>query len=379
VEIKHDPGYQHAFQIINTLRQLSKEEAGSGFTNLGQKGDELEIQAAERQQRAGFQVSARMDDVYDALDELGAEVARRFALAATDKGRLGYREINRFRTKMEALDVPYKEYAKQDEFGDFERLTIKTTRAAGDGSEVGKLATNQRLMSWLGLFAPEGQELIKRRVVSDETRDPDFARDVVPFEPKPNPDQQARARMENESCRSRGITGFVPERAPDDLDQVHIVEHHGDLQAQIAQGRVQEYFDQVQAAGFQSLATHQMVHIRHMQQTGVNPEQANDFFQELQAMTREAEALKKQGEAKAEQQQVDPVKQMELQMKQQELAMRDREFQAIEQDRAHRRAIDERTLALQEATKVQDSATKAAALTTKIDQPAKPAQATNNE
>ena len=363
VEMKYDPGYQHAMGIMQLLQQTSKEDAGAGFSNAGSQGDELEIQAAERQQRSGFQVSARMDDVYEGLDDLGAEVFRRFCNLNLSKSRMGYREIKAFQDDMEEREIDFKKYGKSDRFGELKNCVVKTSRAAGDGSEVSKMRTNAKLMSWLGLFPPEGQELVKRRVVADETRDTDFAESVVPFEPQPDPDQLARARQENISSLQRGIVGFVAQRNKDDLDPVHTGEHKEGLDAAVATGRAQGYFTQPEAKGFESLATHQMIHIRNMQQTGVNPEAANELMQALQGQTREADALAKQGEQREQQ---DELSAMDRHKIENDLANRQMDQQkqsSIEQDRANKDSQEERKIALAEVTKTQDSATKAAAVT----------------
>lgn len=356
VEIKHDPGYQHAFNIINILRQLSKEDSGAGFTNLGQEGDELEIQAAERQQKAGFQVAARMDDVYESLDILGHEIVRRFLKADSSKGRTGFREIGEFRRIMEEKEIPLGLYSHVTETGELQNLEIKTSRAAGDGSETGKRVANQSMLSAIGLFAPEAQEMIKRRAVRDWTRDPDFAKELVPFKPKVDPDQVARARNENTAALSRGITGFIPEIAEDDLDLIHAPEHQNALDAHVMAGRVKGFFDQAEGAGFQSLATHQMTHIRRMQSADVNAEQANQLFGELQKQTREAEALIQQGQQKVENEKIDPIEVKKSQQKDRELDQRDREQDSLERDRAHRARMDE----VDSATKQVEVTTKAA-------------------
>ena len=374
VEVKHDPAYQHAFTVINTLRQLSKEDAGSGVTNQGDKTDELEIQAAERQQNAGFQVSARMNDVYEALDDLGNEIARRFLVQPITPERTGYREINAFRQEMNRRNIPIKKYGEIGEDGRFKYLQVKTNRAAGDGSESSKRSANQALMGWLGLFPPEAQEAIKRRVVMDLTRDPDFARSVVPFERKPDPDQVARARGENTAALTRGITGFVPERAIDDLDVIHIQEHAGALDAHIAMGREQQYFTQSEGKGFEALATHQMVHIQSFKGSETNPEQANEAFQALQGQTREAEALIKQGQQKVENDKVDPLEVKKLEQADRALDQKDREQASLDADRQRRAGIDQRSQAVDEVTSIAKTAQDGAALVQQAQQAQTPQQ-----
>lgn len=348
VENRSDPGYQHSFNVINILRQLSKEDSGGGNTNLGAEGEELEIQAAERQQKAGFQVASRMDDVYEAMDSYGHEILRRFLAADISKDRIGYAEINRFRKELESEGVPIALYSKTDENGELVNLEIKTSRAAGDGSESGKRLTNQSLMSSLGLYSAEAQELIKRKNIRDLTRDPDFAKEVVPFEPKVDPDQLARARNENTAALQRGVTGFIPEISNDDLDQVHSGEHQNALDAHVMMGRIKGFFDQAEGKGFESLATHQMTHVRRMQQADVNGEMANQFFQELQKQTREAEALIKQGEQKVESDKIDPMEVRKADQKDRELGQKDRVQDSLEKDRQARNSIDSREAAVKE-------------------------------
>lgn len=343
VELKSDPGYQHSFQIIQMLRQLSSEESGSGTQNQGTKSDELEIQASERQQRMGFQVSARIEDIYDCMDDLGSEIVRRFINIVLDEERTGFREINEFREEMKGRQIPYEEYGKQNDHGRMPLIQVKTSRSSGDGSETQKSQTNQALMSWIGLFGPEAQELIKRKVVRDITRDPDFAKAIVPFEKKPDPDQVARARTENTAAIERGITGFVPERSKDDVDGVHMPEHQNALQAFVLKGRTKTFFDEGEAKGFEALATHQMVHVKSAAGADQTKEMSNKFMQELQQLTREAEALKKQGEQQKEKEKIDPVKAQELQLKRETLDFQKQQQMDLVEDRGRRAGLDERT------------------------------------
>ena len=369
VQIGNNPNYQHAFSIVNTLRQLSKEEAADSYSNSDTQAKELQIQAAERQSKANQMVGARMEEVYEGMDDVGREIFRRFLVATTDTKFPGYRDVMIVRKRLAGLGVPYKQLADMD-FGEFKHIQVKTSRATGEGSSIQQSYTNNKLMGWLGFFSAEGQEKIKRRVLLQETNDPDFAEEIVPIVEKPNPDQVARARNENAAAMSRGITGFVPQINHDDIDMVHMPEHDNELDAVVAKGTQAGYLDQVDGAGFKSLATHQMAHVNKMEGDKANAERANLWKRKVEKQARQAEGLIAAGKQREEQMKELPLdERMKLQLKEQDLKHKQRVQDALELERDRRFKLDSQSEAVKQATSISDTARKGAEFAEKTIEP----------
>lgn len=365
--------FKEAFNVITVLQTLSKETAGGAMTNQGGR-DELQIQAQERQSRASALIASRMSDIYDGSDDVGTEILRRFCSSPATESNPGYADVKAFRDSLEEKGVTEEELRKlcAEENGVMKFMQARTSRAAGEGSPSREMAINDRLMQSLGFFGPEAQELIKRRVVNQWTRDPDFARAIVPFERRPDPDQVARARNENTAAIMRGVVGFVPEVNADDVTMVHIPEHDSAIDALIAGAVNQGYMTPAESAGFQSLAQHQSMHIQNLENDSANAELANAAAQKLQKQATDASGLAKAYEtngpgANSEMTEAERVK---AQHKQRELDQRDRTQAAVELDREQRRDLDRQKFALDQVTKINDSAAKAVTAASPIPQQA---------
>lgn len=354
VKIDVAGNYQHAFQVIQILRQLSAEDASSPVSNTGTGSDELEIQAQARQSAAAAMIAARMNDIYDCLDDLGTEMLRRFMTAPLIKGCAGYADIKMFRDEMAGFGVSsdmLKQWASEEN-GEMRWISVRTTRAIGDGSRANEVMGATELMKAIGTFSPEAQERIKHRFVLVHTKDAELANELVPVNKAPNPDQVARARNENQAALSRGIIGFIPQMSPDDVPLIHALEHDSELEALLARGKAAGGIDGTQKAGFDSLSQHQMMHVNLMKGNGAQAEQANAFEQKVETMRGAAEGLFKAWQEKMANQQIDPIDQVKLQQKDREIQLRERQQASVEQDREVRNSLEGRKVALAETVGV---------------------------
>lgn len=359
IEEPSNANYQHAFNIITTLGSLSKENSGGAISNQAGK-DELQIQAQERQSRASSLIASRMADIYDVLDDVGHEILRRFLVAETSESNPGYCEITLFRDDLAEANITeaVRKRIATNRFGKMRYITVKTSRAAGDGSPSREMAVNDRLMGMIGGFSPESQETVKRRVVTQLTRDPDFAKEVVPFERRPDPDQIARARNENSAALERGIIEFVPELSADDVPQIHMLEHDNAIDAELAKAAQAGQMDPVQFAGVKSLMTHQM---KHIQSTAAdeNQKQLNQQIQmKLEKQSRQAEGFAKAFQNNNQQEQPDPMELAKLQQNDRKIALGERAQQALEEERLFQRGQAEQKTALDIETKISAAAVK---------------------
>lgn len=365
VKVDTAGNWQHALGIIGTLRQLSAEDAGSGVTNNGNEADELEIQAAERQSAAQLLVASRMDDIYDALDDLGAEIVRRFFTSPIDEKNKGYCDIAIFRQQMALAGFPadkLKELAEQ-EYGEMKWIEVKTIRSVGDGSRVAELQGMGQLMAGMGSFSPEGQEMIKKRYALALTKDPDWVEELVPYQRQTDPDQLARARNENTAAISRGVIGFTPQISNDDVHELHVPEHDSELDAALKRAEDKGGMDESSFAGFRSLATHQGSHLNYMRNDKAKAEAANAWLQKLERQATTAQGLYQAFQKNMQSEELTKSEQIKFQQNAQAQALKERQQSSIEQDRADRIELDRRDQARKEAETTAKAATAMANVT----------------
>lgn len=354
--------FRNAFEVINILQMLSKGDAGAAYTNNGSQGDELEIQAQERQGRSTALISSRMADVFDMMDEVGLEIFRRFMVGENPESNPGYADVAAFRDDCEVLGITaeIREEICKSKNGLLEYVKVKTSRAAGDGSPTHEMAVADRLVANLGMYSPAAQELIKRRATLVWTRDPDFAAEAVPYERQIDPDQLARARTENTACAERGIVGFVPDLNPDDVSQIHVPEHDNALDALVAKATQEGSMNPFDAAGFKSLASHQMKHVQAMQGDKVLAEAANAAEQKLQEQARQAEGLIKAYETNQANSQLTAKDRLHAAEFAKTQEFKERQQASIEEDRLARREMDNRQQAVDEVEAINNTAAKQA-------------------
>ena len=365
--VKQETGgnYQHAFNIIALLRQLSAADAAAPNQNVaGSDSQDLEIQVAERQAGSANILANRMSDIYDSLDDLGSEIVRRFMSSPIGTENPGYPDVALFRSEAEAKGYPAALLRKlaEVEAGEMKWIEVKTIRSVGDGSRADEVGGVQALMGSLGAFSPEGQEMIKRRFALTVTRDPDFAKELVPFESKPDPDQLSRARNENTAAMSRGIIGFVPELNNDDVHMIHAPEHDQEIDAANRRAEAGGGMDEVVFAGVKAVAQHQSSHISQMEGDPAQSEIANALKQKLTKQMGTAQGLADAHAKNKQNEEISPTDQIKLQQNERKINLSERSQASIEQDREVRNQLDVRELAGQEAKMINDAAAKSAAL-----------------
>lgn len=366
--------FRNAFEVISMLQMLSKGDAGSAYTNTGSQGDELEVQAQERQGKATALISSRMADVFDMMDEVGLEIFRRFMVGENPTSNPGYADVKAFRDDCDELGITeeIRREICEAKNGILDYVKVKTSRAAGDGSPSHEMAVADRLVANIGMFSPQSQEIIKRRVTLTWTRDPDFAAEIVPYERQIDPDQLARARTENTACIERGITGFTAELNPDDVAQIHVPEHDNAIDAIIAKATQEGSMNPYDAAGFKSLAAHQMKTINAMQGDKVLAETANAAEQKLQEQARQAEGLIKAYETNQANGTLSAKDRLQAAQFAESHQLKLRQQDSIEQDRLARRDMDTRQQAVDEVALVNSTAAKQVQSTAPMPIPAAP-------
>lgn len=314
VEVGKNPNFQYAFQVIEMLRQLSREKSRGSISNSGDKTvDELEVQALERQGRAAAAMATRISDVYENLDHLGEEVLRRFTNTGILPIDSGYEEIKYFQDCLIADGIPIDFLAFRSASGDrFKNVVVKTNRAAGDGNKVQEIMVNRMLLQRLPLFNPQAQQLILRKVVASETQDHDLAEALVPRQDQqPSVQQVTIANNENDTCHLRGITNYVPPIGPSDLHQIHIPEHLGGMQAMVLKGQAQGWTVQ-DFHGFRCLGVHTVRHVQLLAASPQHKEIANAYFQSLQDISAQGQQLAQQVAQQQQQQDLSPLEQEKI-------------------------------------------------------------------
>jgi hypothetical protein len=347
-EAVKNPNFQYAFTTMQMLQGLSRRNASSAIGNTGDSSsNELEIQALERQGRNAEALAARMSDIYDATDALGLEMFRRMLQPVPMASDPGYEEIVAFQKRLRKDGVSVdllRKWMKNNEG----QVCVETSRATGDGDRVRMVMVNQMLMNRLHLFNPQAQQIILKRVTAQETQDYKLAEELVPYEKKADANQVERANNENQACILRAITGYVPERNPDDLDMEHVPEHFGGMQGLLAIGQAKGW-TQIELAAFKALGSHAAMHIQAVKAIKEQADVANQMMHTL-------EGIAKQGQEFAnnlEQSEQDEAKQKELELKERNQMLKERGQVALEQHRAAALDLSKRKQASKEVIEAQ--------------------------
>lgn len=316
-EVAKNPNFQHAFQTMDMLMNLTRRNASASISNSkgARATNELEVQALERQGRNAEAIASRMNDIYDCSEKLGATIYERFLnenILPVDKG---YAEIKRFQDNMRKEGIPLS-FLRKKENGAFVNCVIKPNRVAGDGDKVKQVMINQSLMGRRHLFSPQAQQQILRMVTASDTQDYELAEELVPLEQELDGGQINVANNENQSCIHRGLTGYIPALNKDDIHQIHIVEHAGGMQGLLAKGQLPDGWDEIDMAGFQAILKHLGLHMQQIEGNSETKEFTNRVGQAIQGMVRQAQEFANNLQAKrqAEQKQVDPKDMMRLQL-----------------------------------------------------------------
>lgn len=334
-EVAKNPNFQHAFQTMEMLQNLTRRNASASISNTegARATNELEVQALERQGRNAEAISGKMNDLYDGSEKLGNTIFGRFLnedILPIDKG---YKEIKRFQDNMKKKGIPLS-FLRVKENGEFVNLDVKPNRVAGDGDKVRQVMVNQSLMSRLHLFSPQSQQQIIRMVTASETQDYDLAEELVPLEQELDGGQINLANNENQSSIQRGITGYVPQLNRDDIHQIHIPEHMGGLQGLLGKGEALGW-DELDMAGFQSILKHLGLHLQQISNNPAAKGLANQVKQAIQGMIRQAQEFANNLQAKreAEQQQMEPKDAAKLQLEGAKFQLDERKQTSLESHR----------------------------------------------
>lgn len=331
-EARMAPNFQHAFTAIDMLMGLSRKNSSAYMANPGDaKANELEVNAIERQSRNAEALSARIADIYECCDALGCEIFRRFIAENPLKSDSGYEEINEFQKLMRAEGISLSHLRKERD-GKYINFEVKTSRAVGDGSKVKQAMANQMLMQRLPMFSAEAQQIILRRVTAEETGDYDFAKELVPYQKKEDPDQVQRANQENDTCDKQGVIGVIPPINDDDLHPVHVNQHFRSMQADIARGSIRPW-DQVDLAGFKSKGGHVAMHIQALQKDPNQKDLANQLNQQLQSLAKQGQEHEHNLQQQQEKNNLSPVEQQDMQIKERKQGLAEHAQESLEQHR----------------------------------------------
>lgn len=335
-EVPKNPNFQHAFQTMDMLMNLTRRNASASISNKegARATNELEVQALERQGRNAEAIASRMNDIYDGSLTLGETMLSRFLnenILPVDKG---YREIKFFQDKMREKGIPLS-FLREKKNGEFVNLEVKPNRVAGDGNQVREIMVNQSLMSRLHLFSPQAQQDILRRVTATETQDYELAEELVPREQEIDGGQINVANNENQSAIQRGLTGYIPPLSRDDIHQIHIPEHIGGLQGLLAKGELPDGWNEMDMGGFQGILQHLGQHMKQINNNPAAKAFANQVNQAVQGLVRQAQefANNLQEKRQAEQEQMAPKDLAKLQLEGAKLQLDTRKQDALEDHR----------------------------------------------
>ena len=359
VEGTRNPNFQYAFTTIQMLQQLSRRNARSSISNsdLGKSVDELEVQALERQGRSAEAIANRMNDIYLSLDEIGEEMFRRFTNDTVLPIDGGYDEIKYFQDCLKESGIPLK-FLGVTVNGRLKNVEVRVNRVAGDGDSVREQIATNFLMNSLGLYSPQSQQIILRRITAQQTRDHDLAQELVPEIKTPPHFQVLAAQQENDAALANGVSRLMtgqPFTSPlnrEDIHEEHLPVHMIGLTSLLARGQVQPWTE-VEAEGFSALGRHAMLHVQALYQAESKRQIAQQFEAQLKQLAGAADQLVAQLQQRRQQEQDQPsaVEVEKLRQGQEKIDLAKEKERAIQDDRTIKNTLKAHEIAASDAGK----------------------------
>ena len=361
VEGSRNPNFQYAFTTIQMLQQLSRRNARSSVSNsdLGKSVDELEVQALERQGRSAEAIANRMNDIYLGLDELGEEIFRRFLSDTPLPIDSGYDEIRYFQDCLKYYGIPICLLAVSSN-GRLKNVEVRVNRVAGDGDSVREQIATNFLMNSLGLYSPQSQQIILRRITAQQTRDHDLAEQLVPEIKSPPHLQILVAQQENDAATANGISRLMtgqPFTSPlnaEDIHESHLPVHITGMTSLLAKGQVQPWTE-VEVEGFSALGRHTMLHVQALYQSPAKRQIAQKFEAQIKQLAGAADQLVSQLQQRRQREQDQPsaVEIEKLRQGQEKLDLAKEKERAIQDDRTIKNTLKAHEIAAADSKKSQ--------------------------
>lgn len=312
---RYEPNFTGIQEMIQLYRQQGARNARGQQPNIGDRNDQLEIQAAFEQNRAASSVNNRAANLYDYLDRMATEVVRRLTNPYIDSREDGYSEVMDFQAAMERRGIPLFYLQPPN-------VRVRWTRIIGDGLRSKELAAASFLSQNRAQFAPQVQPKITRIITALSLDSYQTAEELTPMQEEPDVPQQMRAEAEN----SIMLTQRKPQTPKaDDIDELHVIQHFPAMEILVQDGiQFQNAaFTPQQAQAFHAIGSHIVMHIQRIEgkaqnsRQDANREQARAFKEQLNAIVQMGQKLMnnlQQQQEAGKQEPPDPVEMARLQL-----------------------------------------------------------------
>jgi len=337
VELGKSTNFQHAMSMLGVLSNISDRNSNSAISNRNGRGstNELEIQAQDRLSRNAEAVSRSIEEIYESLQPLGAEVVRRFLNTSISESDPGYDEISLFQRCCERQGISV-EFLGQTDHGKFLNISVKPNRAIGDGSHSRQLQIAQNLERRFPMYGPDAQKSILRKITAMDSGDYEMAEELVPDEEVQDIDQVRAASIENEQIKTSSILGEAIPIRDEDQDEVHVFFHMKEMQVMIRRGQINpNYWTPQQTIEFRGFGQHIMAHISKLIASDQTRSSGIRLQEQLKQLAQASEQLVSIADKKARESEnpIDPVDREKLLMDREKLKLDQEKHAAIIHDR----------------------------------------------
>jgi hypothetical protein len=311
---RYEPNLANIYQMIQMFRMQGKENSGGQQANVGDKNDQLEVQALAQQHTTATRSNNRSANSYDYLDRMWHECFARLTNPFIDERECGYSEVMDFQGEMERHGIPL--YYLQPH-----NVQIRAVRIVGDGLRSKEVAAANYLSANRQQFAPQVQPKITRLLTGLALDNYTIAEELTPIQEEPDTPQLMRAETENSIMMT---TRRKQEPKADDIDELHVPEHFPAMEI-LLQDALQfqnAAFTPPQAQSFQLIGAHIMMHVNRIegraQNTKNDPHRmtARSMKEQLNALAAMGDKLVQNMQQGMEKQreQMDPIELARLQL-----------------------------------------------------------------
>jgi hypothetical protein len=308
------PNFGGILEMIQFFRQKGSENARGTSTNVGDKNDQLEVQAVAEQNKGASRSNSRTSNWYDYLDRMFGKVFARLCNPYIDVDEPGYSEVMDFQNAMRRRGVDMR-YLQES------NVQVRAVRIVGDGLRSKELGQAQWLTNNRELFAPEVQPRITRMVAGIVLDNYPLAEELTPMDQEPQT-PALDPKVEN-SIMLDQLVPLPPHAA--DIDDLHVTSHFPSLEMLIRKAVQYQKaaFEPDQAEAFRMIGGHTMAHIDRIESKAQNNrhdparERARAYRDQLNQYAAMAEKLlnNMQQQQQGQQQEMSPVEMADLQLK----------------------------------------------------------------
>jgi len=291
--------------MIQFFRQQGSKNSRGTTPNLGDKNDQLEVQAIAEQNAGAATQNSRSSNWYDYSDRMWTEAVARLTNPFIEPQEAGYSEAMDFQGAMQRREIPL--YWLQPH-----NTQVMAVRLIGDGLRSKELSVVQYLTANRSNYAPEVQPKITRICTALALDNYPLAEELTPLTEEEGDLKCIPPESENAIMLTQRVA-LKPH--PADVDEIHVLTHFPALEQLISDGVQfqQASFTPQQLDAFHKIGTHTIIHIERIEGKAQNNksdpqrQKAREFMNQMNQYAALAEKLQNNMQQAQGQQQPEPM------------------------------------------------------------------------